>query len=75
VLALREAGFDYFFNSSKWWDFREPWALEQHEEVRRIAPSISFPETHDTARLAATAAATRRCSGSATPSRRPSRPG
>jgi starch synthase (maltosyl-transferring) len=53
VLALREAGFDYFFNSSKWWDFRQPWALEQHEQFGRIAPSISFPESHDTPRLAA----------------------
>jgi starch synthase (maltosyl-transferring) len=53
VRALKQAGFDYFFNSSKWWDFRESWALEQHEEFRHIAPSIAFPETHDTARLAA----------------------
>lgn len=52
VLTLREAGFDYFFNSSKWWDFRAPWALEQHEQFGGIAPSISFPETHDTPRLA-----------------------
>ncbi len=51
VLALREAGFDYFFNSSKWWDFEAPWALQQHERFGRIAPSISFPETHDTNRL------------------------
>lgn len=53
VLALREAGFDYIFNSSKWWNFVDPWAMEQHERFRRIAPSISFPETHDTTRLAA----------------------
>lgn len=53
VAALKEAGFDYFFNSSKWWDFREPWALEQHERFRKIAPSIAFPESHDTPRLAA----------------------
>jgi starch synthase (maltosyl-transferring) len=53
VLALKQAGFDYFFNSSKWWDFREPWALEQQERFRGIAPSISFPETHDTTRLMA----------------------
>ena len=53
VVGLKEAGFDYFFNSSKWWDFREPWALEQHEELRRIAPSVAFPESHDTTRLAA----------------------
>jgi starch synthase (maltosyl-transferring) len=53
VLSLREAGFDYFFNSSKWWDFDETWALDQHEAFGRIAPSIAFPETHDTTRLAA----------------------
>jgi starch synthase (maltosyl-transferring) len=53
VRELREAGFDFIFNSSKWWDFRAPWALEQHREFRGLAPSISFPESHDTARLAA----------------------
>lgn len=52
VLALREAGFDYIFNSTKWWNFRDRWALDQHEKFRVIAPSISFPETHDTTRLA-----------------------
>lgn len=53
VLALREAGFDYIFNSTKWWNFRDDWALEQHVRFRDVAPSISFPETHDTTRLAA----------------------
>jgi len=53
VAALADAGFDFFFNSSKWWDFREPWALDQHEEFRTIAPSVAFPESHDTSRLAA----------------------
>jgi starch synthase (maltosyl-transferring) len=53
VTALGAAGFDYFYNSSKWWDFVEPWALEQHAAFGRIAPSIAFPESHDTARLAA----------------------
>jgi starch synthase (maltosyl-transferring) len=52
VAALAGAGFDYFFNSSKWWNFSEPWALKQHEEFRRV-PSIAFPESHDTERLAA----------------------
>ncbi len=51
--ALASAGFDYFYNSSKWWDFVAPWALAQHEEFRRVAPSIAFPESHDTPRLAA----------------------
>jgi starch synthase (maltosyl-transferring) len=52
VRALKTAGFDYFFNSSKYWDFNQAWALQQHEEFGRIAPSISFPESHDTPRLA-----------------------
>jgi len=45
------AGFDYVFNSSKWWDFSSPWLLEQYELTRQIAPSIGFPESHDTERL------------------------
>jgi starch synthase (maltosyl-transferring) len=45
------AGFDAIFNSSKWWDFSSPWLLEQYELTRQIAPSISFPESHDTERL------------------------
>ena len=49
---LANAGFDAFFNSAKWWDFREPWLLEQYESFRKIAPSIAFPESHDTQRLA-----------------------
>ena len=52
VTALRGCGFDYLFNSSKWWHFNEPWCLEQHARYARIAPSISFPESHDTERLA-----------------------
>ena len=51
--TLRDAGFDYVFNSSKWWDFNEPWALEQNARFASIAPSVSFPESHDTPRLAA----------------------
>lgn len=53
VEAIRGAGFDYLFNSSKWWDYRETWLLEQYEKFRSIAPSIAFPETHDTERLVA----------------------
>ncbi len=53
IQALAGAGFDYFYNSSKWWDFEAPWCLEQHERFGRVAPSISFPESHDTERLAA----------------------
>jgi starch synthase (maltosyl-transferring) len=46
-----QSGFDYVFNSSKWWDFSSPWLLQQHALVREISPTISFPESHDTPRL------------------------
>jgi starch synthase (maltosyl-transferring) len=46
------AGFDYIFNSSKWWDFEKPWLMEQYNMTRETAPSIGFPESHDTERLA-----------------------
>jgi starch synthase (maltosyl-transferring) len=52
VLALADAGFDYLYNSVKWWDFESSWLLEQYEAFRHIAPSIGFPESHDTERLA-----------------------
>jgi starch synthase (maltosyl-transferring) len=45
------AGFDYVFNSSKWWDFQGHWLMEQYGITRDIAPSISFAESHDTVRL------------------------
>ncbi len=51
--ALETAGFDYVMNSSKYWSFDAPWCLEQHEDWQRIAPSVAFPESHDTPRLAA----------------------
>jgi starch synthase (maltosyl-transferring) len=53
TIALNGSGFDYLFNSSKWWNFESSWCLDQHDRFRHIAPSISFPESHDTTRLAA----------------------
>jgi len=53
VQALSDAGFDYIFNSAKWWDFRSDWLIDQYEQFRTIAPSVAFPESHDTERLAA----------------------
>ncbi len=52
TLALANAGFDYIFNSSKWWNFQESWLLDQYNQTREITPSIAFPESHDTPRLA-----------------------
>src|SRR5262249_42155758 len=57
VSTLAGAGFDYIFNSAKWWDFRADWLLDQYDRFRRIAPSIAFPESHDTQRLTAEASA------------------
>ncbi len=51
VQALSNCGFNYIFNSSKWWNYNDSWCLEQYSLTRNIAPSISFPETHDTPRL------------------------
>ena len=51
VEALAPAGFDYLFNSVKWWDFESPWLLDQYDRFRHIAPTIGFPESHDTERL------------------------
>jgi len=50
--ALRLAGFQFFCNSSKWWNFEDGWCLDQHREFEDLQ-SVSFPETHDTDRLAA----------------------
>ena len=52
VEALADSGFDYLFNSVKWWHYDQGWALDQHAANKRIAPSIGFAESHDTERLA-----------------------
>jgi starch synthase (maltosyl-transferring) len=51
--TIVKAGFDYIFNSSKWWDYTRPWAVIQENIFGKISPSVSFPESHDTDRLAA----------------------
>jgi starch synthase (maltosyl-transferring) len=51
ILRLASSGFDFIFNSSKWWDFAEPWCLDQYRQTAPFVPSISFPESHDTERL------------------------
>ncbi len=47
------AGFDYVFNSSKWWNFNDWWLIEQYNLIRETVLSVSFPDSHDTARLCA----------------------
>ncbi|NCB38420.1 MAG: alpha-amylase [Erysipelotrichia bacterium] len=51
VQQLAGLGFDYLFNSVKYWDFNEPWAMEQYQKTSPLTPSIAFPESHDTSRL------------------------
>lgn len=51
VQGLAELRFDYLFNSLKYWDFNEPWAMEQYNKTSPLCPSIAFPESHDTPRL------------------------
>jgi starch synthase (maltosyl-transferring) len=48
-----KAGFDFVFNSSKYWDFHDWWLIEQYNLVREKCSSVSFPESHDTPRLCA----------------------
>jgi starch synthase (maltosyl-transferring) len=52
VKALANCGFDLIFDSSRWWNFHDSWFLDQYEVLRRIAPTVSFPEDHNTRRLA-----------------------
>jgi starch synthase (maltosyl-transferring) len=59
VEALRQSGFDYLFNSVKWWNYDKSWALDQHAAHKPIAPSIGFAESHDTERLASVYPGTR----------------
>jgi starch synthase (maltosyl-transferring) len=52
TLRLAAAGFDYLFNSLKWWDLRASWFPKHYLLMREVARTVSFPESHDTARLA-----------------------
>lgn len=53
VQELAQQGFDYLFNSIKYWDYNEPWGMEQYRKTSPLTPSIGFPESHDTPRLIA----------------------
>jgi starch synthase (maltosyl-transferring) len=46
--ALAGLGFDFTFNSARWWDLRADWLFDESERLRRIAPSIAFCERHET---------------------------
>ncbi len=50
TIQLGKSGFEYTFNSSKWWDYEANWCLDQYEKNRPYSKTISFPESHDTER-------------------------
>lgn len=51
VQELAGLGFDYLFNSTKYWDFNEYWGMEQYYKTSPLVKTISFPESHDTGRI------------------------
>jgi starch synthase (maltosyl-transferring) len=51
VEALLHSGLHFLFNSSKYWAFDQSWCLEQQHAQAPHVRSVSFPESHDTARL------------------------
>lgn len=53
VATLKGTGFDWVFSSARWWNFRGDWLLDQYEAGRHIVPAVSFPESHDSERVAA----------------------
>lgn len=47
--GLAEAGFDYIFNSAKWWNGVDSWFYNQNSHYNQIGlKTISFPDNHDT---------------------------
>ncbi len=50
IIKLGRAGFDYGFNSARWWNFKDEWFIEQYNQMSKYMPSISFIESHDTER-------------------------
>jgi starch synthase (maltosyl-transferring) len=53
TVRTAKTGFNFIFNSSCWWDFSSGWLMEQYNLTRGETDSVSFPESHDTPRLAA----------------------
>ena len=53
VLEVAASGFDYVFNSVRWWNYQDPWFLEAYTRTLGAAPTVGFPESHDTERAAA----------------------
>lgn len=50
-IDLAYTGFEYIYNSAKWWDYKSEWLLNEYNSTCKHIPSISFPDNHDTRRL------------------------
>jgi starch synthase (maltosyl-transferring) len=50
--TLRGTGFDGTFSSLCWWDLRQRWITDEHEQLRRIGYEIAFPEVPFDKRIA-----------------------
>ena len=48
-----QVGFDYIMSNFAYSDFEHLHVLEEYERLHTLAPSVAFPESHDTDRLAA----------------------
>ncbi|KNH10117.1 Alpha-amylase [Candidatus Burkholderia brachyanthoides] len=44
IYSLTDAAFDAVFASTRWWDFKSAWLIDEHAALARIAPPIAFPE-------------------------------
>jgi len=42
VAGLAQAGFDYGFSSSCWWDFKSAWLNDDAERIASVAPAIAL---------------------------------
>lgn len=42
--SLAQANFDAFFSSFCWWNFEDDWFYEQEERLKRMAPTVGFPQ-------------------------------
>jgi starch synthase (maltosyl-transferring) len=50
--TLRGTGFDGTFSSLCWWDLRQRWITDEHEQLRSIGYEIAFPEVPFDKRIA-----------------------
>ncbi len=44
IYDLSDAAFDAVFASTRWWDFKSAWLIDEHAALARIASPIAFPE-------------------------------